>query len=60
MVKLKLGLKGRRFATVEEIQEESQETLDTVTKDDYRKCFQEREKRGDRCITFQGEYFEGD
>ena len=39
LVKLKLGLKDS--PTVEEIQEESLESLDTVTKDDYRKCFQE-------------------
>ena len=35
-----LGLKGRRFTTVEDIQDESQEALDTLTKDDDRKCFQ--------------------
>ena len=44
---------------MEEIQEESQEALDRVTKDDDRKCFQEWEKHWDKC-TSQGDYFEGD
>lgn len=46
-----MGLEGRRFANLEEIHEGSQEALDTVTKDDYRKCFQERNKCWDKCIT---------
>ena len=54
--KLKLRLKGRSFSTVEGIQE----TLDTVLKDYYRKCFQEWEKHWDKCIECQGEYSKGD
>ena len=28
-----------------------------VTKDDYRKCFQEEEKRWNKCSASQGDYF---
>jgi len=51
---------GRRFDTIEEIQEESQRVLDTIPKRDYQGCFQEWQKRWDRCIHAKREYFEGD
>jgi len=58
--KLKLRMKGRRFGTIEEIQEESQRVLDTIPKRDFQGCFQAWQKRWDRCIREKGEYFEGD
>ena len=58
--KLKLGMKGRRFDTIEEIQEESQRVLDTISKRGFQGCFQAWQKRWDRCIRAKGEYFEGD
>ena len=58
--KLKLRMKGRRFDTIEEIQEESQRVLDTIPKRDFQGCFQAWQKRWDRCIRAKGEYFEGD
>jgi len=57
--KLKLRMKGRRFNTIEEIQEESQRVLDTIPKRDFQGCFQAWQKRWDRCIPAKGEYFEG-
>jgi len=39
--KLKLRMKGRRFDTSEEIQEESQWVLDTIAKRDFHGCFQD-------------------
>ena len=58
--KLKLRMKGRRFDTIEEIQEESQRVLDTIPKRDFQGCFQAGQKRWDRCIRAKREYFEGD
>ena len=52
--KLKLQMKGRRFATIEEIQEESQWVLDTVPKTDFQGCFQAWQKRWDHCIRAKG------
>jgi hypothetical protein len=57
--KLKLRMKGGRFDTIEEIQEKSQRVLDTIPKRDFRGCFQAWQKRWDRCIRAQGEYYEG-
>ena len=58
--KLKVRMKGRRFDTIEEIQEESQRVLDTIPKRDFQGCFQAWQKCLDRCIRAKGEYFEGD
>ena len=58
--KLKLWMMGRIFDTNEEIQEESQQVLDTIPKRDFQGCFQVWQKHWDRCIRAKGEYFEGD
>ncbi|PNF25394.1 hypothetical protein B7P43_G09783 [Cryptotermes secundus] len=58
--KTKIKLKGRRFDTVEEIQAETQTVLNTLTKKDFQDAFQKWQKRWDRCMRSQGDYFEGD
>ena len=58
--KLKLWMKGQRFDTIEEIQEELQWVLDTIPKRDFQGCFQAWQTRWDRCILAKREYFEGD
>ncbi|PNF27477.1 hypothetical protein B7P43_G08983 [Cryptotermes secundus] len=58
--KMKMKLKGRRFDTVEEIQAETQTVLNALTKKDFQDAFQMWQKRWDRCMRFQGDYFEGD
>jgi len=58
--KLKFWMKGRRFDTIEEIQEKSQRVLDTIPKRDFQGFFQAWQKRWDGCIRAKGEYFEGD
>jgi len=58
--KMKLQLKGRRFDTVEEIQRESQNVLGRLREDDLQHVFQQWQWRWDRCVTAQGDYFEGD
>ncbi|PNF42428.1 hypothetical protein B7P43_G10554 [Cryptotermes secundus] len=57
--KMKLKLKGRRFDTVEEIQAETQTVLNTLTKKDFQDAFEKWQKRWDRCMLSQGDYFEG-
>ncbi|PNF38762.1 hypothetical protein B7P43_G14057, partial [Cryptotermes secundus] len=57
---MKIKLKGRRFDTVEEIQAETQTVLNTITKKDFQDAFQKWQKRWDRCMRSQGDYFEGD
>jgi transposase len=58
--KLKMKLKGRRFQTVEEIQAESQASLDTLVENDFQECFKNWRPHWDRCQASEGNYFEGD
>jgi len=58
--KMKLQLKGRRFDRVEEMQRESQNVLGTLREQDFQHAFQQQQRRWDRCVTAQGDYFEGD
>jgi len=58
--KMKFLLKGQRFVSIEEIQAQSQQALNTLTPADYSECFQKWQNRWDRCILSQGHYFEGD
>jgi len=57
---MKLQLKGRRFDRVEEMQRESQNVLGTLREQDFQHAFQQQQRRWDRCVTAQGDYFEGD
>jgi len=58
--KLKLKLKGHHFGTVENIQQTVTDDLNTLTENDFRYCYDQWKKRWNRCVTFQGSYFEGD
>lgn len=58
--KLKRPMKGRRFATIEEIKTASLEELKAISKSDYEKCFEDWKKRRHKCIVSEGDYFEGD
>jgi hypothetical protein len=53
-------LKGKRFSTVEEVKTVSQEALNNIMLQQFQRCFTQWEKRLDKCITSNGEYFEGD
>jgi hypothetical protein len=57
---MKIKLKGRRFDTGEEIQAETQTVLNTLTKKDFQDAFQKWQKRWDRRVRSQRDYFEGD
>ncbi|PNF35989.1 hypothetical protein B7P43_G02291 [Cryptotermes secundus] len=57
---MKIKLKGRRFDTAEEIQVETQTVLKTLTKKDFQDAFEKWQKRWDRCMRSQRDYFEGD
>jgi hypothetical protein len=58
--KLKSSLKGRRFQTVEEIEEHSTRYLCAIPQNTFQDAFQNWKKRWERCIKSGGEYFEGD
>jgi hypothetical protein len=57
---MKRTLKGKRFATVEEVKTASQEALNTIKLQHFQRWFTQWEKRLDKCIASNGGYFEGD
>jgi hypothetical protein len=57
---MKLKPKRRRFDGLEEIRRESQNVLGTLREQDFQHMFQQWQRRWDRCVTAQGDYFEGD
>jgi len=58
--KLKTTLKGRRFQTIEEIQENATRELRAVTESAFQEAFQKWKKGWERCIASRWDYFEGD
>ena len=58
--KLKTTLKGRRFQTIEKIQENEIRELRAITESAFQEALQQWKKRWERCIASRGEYFEGD
>ena len=58
--RLKKNMKGKRFGTVEEVKQKSLEGLKDIPLCEFQSCFDQWEKRLDKCILVNGEYFEGD
>ena len=58
--KLKITLKGRRFQTTEEIQENVIRELRAIAESAFQEAFQQWKKRWEQCIASRGDYFEGD
>ncbi|UYV67597.1 hypothetical protein LAZ67_5001331 [Cordylochernes scorpioides] len=58
--KLNRPMKGRRYATLDEIKTASKEELKNIFKNDFFKCFEDWKNRWHKCIISHGHYFEGD
>jgi hypothetical protein len=58
--KMKLQLQGHRFDREEEIWRESQGVFGTLRDQEFKRAFQQWQRRWDRCVATQGDYFEGD
>ena len=58
--RLKLTLKGRRFQSREEIIRKSTEELWSIAEKEFDRCFQKWQKRWEKCVHHQEEYFEAD
>ncbi|UYV77400.1 CSNK1A1 [Cordylochernes scorpioides] len=58
--KLKRPMKGRRYATLDEIKTASKEELKKILKNDFLKCFEDWKNCWHKCIISHGDYFEGD
>jgi hypothetical protein len=57
---LKIKLKGRHFDTIDVMEAESQALLNTVTEHDFQDAFKKWQKRWERRIRAEGNYFEGE
>ena len=56
---MKRVLKGKHFATAEEMKQKTAKALKGITIDKFKNCFEQWEKRLDRwCTASNGEYFE--
>ena len=56
---LKMGLKGTRFATMEDIEWNAAAELQKIAKEAFRRCFQQWQDQWSKCVFAQGSYFEG-
>ena len=57
---MKKVLKGKWFADVEKVKQKIAEALKSIKIDEFKNCCEQWKKHLDRCITSNGEYFEGD
>ena len=57
--KLKTTLKGRRFQTIDEIQEKAIRELRAITESAFQEAFQQWKKRWERCIANRGTTLKG-
>ena len=53
-------MKGKRCADVDAIQKASTVIINAIPKDDLKKSFDNFLDGANRCIQFEGDYFEGD
>jgi len=56
---MKKQLKGKRFATVEEVKTASQEARNKIKLHQFQRCFTQWEKRLDKCIASNEEFLKG-
>ena len=57
---MKIALKGKRFADVEEVKQKTAEALKGTPTDKFKHCLEPWTKHLYRCVASAGEYFEGD
>ena len=53
-------MKGKRYADVAAIQKASTAILNAIPKNDLKKSFDNLLDHSNRCIQYEGDYFEGD
>jgi hypothetical protein len=58
--RIKTKLKGRHFDTTEVIEAESQTVLNILAEHDFQEAFKKWQKRWERYIRAEGDYFKGD
>ena len=58
--KIKAGLKGTRFESVDVVKKNATQLMYVLSEKDLQHCFQQRLIRMKRCRDREGNYFEGD
>ena len=58
--KLKENFRGNRYETIEKMKEAVRKVIDMLTQEDFHVVFQRFLGRYNRCISAEGDYFEGD
>ncbi|PNF28850.1 hypothetical protein B7P43_G04434 [Cryptotermes secundus] len=58
--RMKRSLKGKRFRDVDEVKENALKALNSIQPQEFQHCFEQWQKRWDKCINAHGQYFEGD
>jgi len=53
-------LKGRRFDTLEDVIAALTRALNSIQVEEFQRCFEQWKQRLDKCVSSNGEYFEGD
>jgi len=53
-------MKGRHFDDIDDISSNTTAALKVIPQNQFQNCFEGWTRRLHRCISFQGEYFEGD
>ena len=53
-------LKGKHFATMEEVKQKMAEALKGIKTDESKNCFEQWDKSLNRCFASNGEHVEGD
>jgi len=59
-LKIKRILKGRHFDDIDDIRSNTTAALKVIPQNQFQNCFEGWIRRWHRCISSQGEYFEGD
>ena len=59
-LKLKTILKERYFQSREDIMKKSTEELGSIPEEEIKRCFEKYQKRWEKCVYRQREYFEGE
>jgi hypothetical protein len=56
---LKMGLRGRRFPTLEDVKENADASLRAIRQEDFHQCYNWID-RWNKCVCSDGKYFQGD
>lgn len=58
--KMKKGMKGHHFGSVDNVQGATTQALKVIPLEDFQGCYEEWKNRWERCVHSQGAYFEGE